>query len=250
MSSLAAMLGTTADELAAIISDEQEKDLAIPEGKFITEEQRAEMLDNHGKRKYDEGKAKAIKDAFDGKDRDSFLNEFKTSILEEANKKPNEKVQELETTIASLQKKYQDKEAEINGLKSSMESEKRMLQIQSSIPEIPESVGISKQEATALYLTGREFKEDGIYLNGKRLTDDIERSIDLQTDVKNWYESKGWGKKPSGRGGGTGGAQGGTPGVPKTMEEYNALLEAKGIEVGSMEANAILAQAAKANPDF
>lgn len=250
MDALAELTGITADELAKAISDEQEVSLETPKGVFITEEQKAEMLDNHGKRKYDEGKSKAMKEAYDGKEKDAFLNELKNSILEEAKLEPNKKVEELNVTVENLRTKLQEKEGEFDGLKSNMAKEKRMLEIQSTIPDIPENVGLSKQEATNLYMLGREFKDDGIYLNGKHLTDEYERSIDVPTDVKNWYEQKGWGKKPAGRGGGTQGAAGGSPAIPKTMEEYNAYLESKGLKEGSMEANAILRQVAEANPEF
>ena len=250
MDSIAAMMGITADVLAKAISDEQEVSLETPKGVFITEEQKAEMLDNHGKRKYDEGRTKEKKEAYDGKEKDAFLKEYANSILEEAKLEPNKKVEELNTTVENLRIKLQEKEGEFDGLKSNMAKEKRMFEIQSSIPDIPESVGISKEEATSLYLSGREFKEDGIYLNGKHLTDEYERSIDLSTDVKSWYEQKGWGAKPAGRGGGTQGATGVNSAIPKTMEEYEAYLEAKGLKEGSMEANAILREAAAANPEL
>lgn len=108
-----ATFGVTADELAQAISDEQEVKLELPEGRFLTTENEAKLLDNHGKKKYDEGKSKTLKDVFDGKTKDDFLNDFKANVLAEANLEPNQKLREKEEILNDLRTKLQNKDNEI-----------------------------------------------------------------------------------------------------------------------------------------
>ena len=99
-------------------------------------------------------------------------------------------------------------------------------------------------------MEGFEFKEDGIYLNGNRLEDDVAKPIDIQTDVKSWIESKGWTiESPKGRGGGSQGGRGGVA-LPRTIEEYEQAIAQKGYQRGSVEANALLKEAAAKHPEI
>lgn len=256
---LANKLNLNVEELTQAIATEEEVDFKLPENlKVMTAEQLEELKDNHGKSRYDAGviasremllKEMSKEAGIDTiKDPNEFLNNYKASVLKEAKAEPNEKISQLETTIETLRGKIEEKDSEMLGLKNSMESEKRLFTIQSQIPDLPESLNLTKQEATALYLQGREFKEDGIYFNGKRLDDEVAKPIDLQTDVKSWIESKGWNAPdPKGRGGGSQGGKGGNS-LPKTMEEYEAEISRKGYHPGSAEARALLATAAEKHP--
>ncbi len=258
---LARKLNLNVEELTQALTTEDEVTFEIPENlKVITSEQLEQLKDNHGKSRYDAGaiagREMLLKDmskeaGFETlKDSSEFLSKFKSSILEEAKAEPNEKITTLENSLKTLQSTVQEKDGMIEQLKSQMAKEKRLLTIQSAIPQLPENLNLTKDEATALYMQGREFKEDGIYLNGKRLEDDIANPVDVVSDVQKWVESKGWNKpEPKGRGGGAQGGKGGST-LPKTMEDYEALVKSKGYNTGSQEALALLQEAAKKHPEI
>lgn len=251
---IAAMYGITADELATNISDEQEVELELPEGRFLTSEQEATLLDNHGKNRYDAGVSKATKDAFDGKSKDDFLADYAkekvTEALEEAKVKPNEKIAELNASLEKLRNDLTEKDTAYETLQNSVQGERKMLEAQSYIPELPESLGLKKAEAAKLLLNGVEIKEDGVYKNGELVKDNMEKAQSLEDFIKESVDQRGWAKVPTGRGGGSGGAggTGGSTSTPKTMEEYEKVLKDKGYHPGSEEAQALLKEAAKETP--
>ena len=173
MDAVAVITGIKADELAQAISDEQEVKLELPKGVFLTEDQKATLLDNHGKKKYDEGKSKTLKEVFEGKAKDDYLNEFKASILEEAKLEPNEKLAEKDNAIKALQDLVKQKETEVETFKSTIESTKRQAQALSNMPKLRDDLGIKPKEALSIILNGVEQTEDGIVKNGKLLVDDL-----------------------------------------------------------------------------
>lgn len=258
---LAKKLNLNVEELTQAISTEDEVEFNLPENlKVYTDEQLEQLKDNHGKTRYDAG-ATASREMLlkemskevgleTVKDSKEFLNQFKASVLKEAKAEPNEKLSQLESTIETLRSTIEAKNNDFESLKSQMAADKRMLEIQSAIPDIPETLNLTKQEATALYMQGREFKEDGIYHNGQRLVDDVANPVPVQEDVKSWIESKGWtlDKKPTGRGGGAQGAT--STSLPKTMEEYESVLKERGIQVGSTEALDLLQTASEKHPQI
>lgn len=251
MDSFAGLLGITADVLAKAISDEQEVEVEIPEGEFLTKEAKETILDNHGKRKYDEGVSKATKDAFDGKSKDDFLKEKIDVALEEAKVEPNKKVQELTNSLETLRGQLTEKDDAFSELQNKMKTKETRLKAQSFIPDLPETTGLSKEEATSLFFMGVEIKEDGIYKNGTLLKDNREAPLTLEQSVKSFVTEKGWDKAPSGRGGGAGNPpNGGNSGLPKTMEEYESAIKEKGFHPGSEEAKSLLAEAAKEAPEI
>lgn len=186
---------------------------------------------------------------FEGKKPEDFLDAYKNKVLSEAKIEPEKKIQEMEQSMENLRSKVTDWEGKYTSLQSEVKSKERDLTIQSLIPEIPETIGLSKAEASLMYKLGREFKEDGIYLNGNKLVDSMEKPVDMQADVKDWFESKGWAKAPEGRGGGAAGGTGGVS-TPKTEEEFHQYLKQKGINLGSAEANALLSKFAEETPEL
>lgn len=246
--SLAAISGIDADVLAQAISDEQEVKLELPKGEFFTEEKKATLLDNHGKRKYDEGVSKATKDAFEGKSKEDFLKEKVEAALEEAKVEPDKKVSELEKSISKLQQKLVDKEDAFTNLQQAMRQKEERINLQSLFPSLPENVGLSSDEATSLFLLSHEIREDGVYKAGILLKDDREAALSKEQAVQDFIKSKGWDKAPSGRGGGAAGQGGSGSTKPATMQEFEAMLKEKGIHAGSAEAQALLQEAAKESP--
>lgn len=184
---------------------------------------------------------------FEGKDPKEFISKFKENILNEANIEPNNKIQELETSNSNLRNLLTEKESEISNIQESYKSESRMNTIKGLIPELPQGLGLTKDEAVSLVTLNLEFKEEGIYKNGELLKDKMESPLALDKYVENYVADKGWNKQPSGRGGGSGG-QGSS--APTSLEEFNSSATEKGLRVGSQEYNALLNQAVKDNPSM
>ncbi len=254
---IAEMIGVKVDELTTAISDETEKKLELPKGRFLNETDEQTLIDNHGKKKYDEGKVKGSKETieslktankleFDGVKPEDFTKAFKTNILEVAKIEPNKKIDELSTDITKLQKLNEDKDLAYETLENSVSKSKTKLKAQSYFPELNKNLGITKEEASSLFFMSHEVKDDGVYKDGTKLKDKLQNDITFESAVKSFATDKGWDKIPGGRGGGAGGAGGAGGGdTPKTMEEFDAHLEAKGINPGSVEANALLATIVK-----
>ncbi|EAR14680.1 hypothetical protein RB2501_01351 [Robiginitalea biformata HTCC2501] len=243
------MSGVKADALAQAISDEQEKELELPEGRFLSKEQEEQLLDNHGKRKYDEGKSKALKDVFEGKDKDSFLEEFKKSVLDEAKLEPSKKIAEKEQALKALQEKYNaDKgewESKTSGLESQITKMRTLTEIAKHLPaELP--AGLTREDATLIVSNNFELKDGEVYQNGEVLRDDLQNPMKFDQVIKDFSEKRGWNAKPTGRGPQPT-YQGGTP---KTYDDFVQYCESKKIQVGSAEANKLMADYAKDNPEF
>ena len=234
MDSIAVMTGIKADVLAQAISDEKEVKLELPKGRFLTEDNEATLLDNHGKKKYDEGISKASRDAFDGKTKEDFLTGFKTSILEEANIEPNQKLTEKEEAFRTLQEKYQ---TDIK-LKDN--------EIDSVFPELKD--GISKLDARILFNATHETKEDGVYKDGKLLVNDIQSPLGLEEAAQLFIKEKGWRKEAPKGHGGKKPSEGGTS--PKSYNDFQKYCESKGINEGSLEAKEYLSTLRAKNPQF
>lgn len=262
---LAKTLGLDVKVLTKAIETEGEV-IELPEGaRFLTKEEVETIKDNHGKTRYDAGKTAGsemlLKELGEKvgftetvKDGEAFIKKYKSSVLEEAKVEPNKKITELETSIENLRTQLTDKDTAYSKLENSISAERTMLNAQSFIPELPESLGLKKAEAANLIMSGVEIKEDGIYKNGSILKDKMEKALSLEDYVKQSVTERGWGTKPVGRGGGSGGAGGagggGSTELPKTMAEFESQLKEKGIHPGSEQAQSLLADAAKETPEI
>lgn len=248
LDTVAVITGIKADELAQAISDEQEVKLELPKGKFLTPENEAKLLDNHGKRKYDEGKSKTLKEIFDGKDKDTFLNEFKTSILKDAKLEPNEKLTQAEKTINALKENLTAKEEEVLRIKNESENTKKRAQALSTLPTLREDLGIKKTEALDIILSSIEQKEDGIYKNGQLVVNEHHEAVSLNDFLSQEVNSRGWVKKQIQGHGGKEGKQ--TGAAPKSYSDFQKICESKGWNEGSHEAKQYLKSVMVKNPDF
>lgn len=254
--SLANLLKFDVEELTKVITTEGDVDFKLPDGvKVFSNEDLESIKDNHGKTRYDAGKLAgnemllkelSEKVGFETpiKDMDSFITNYKSEVLKDANIEPGKKIKDLETSLEKVQGLLTDKENEISTIQSSYKQKETKLSAQSLFPDIPENVGLNKAEATSLYFMSHEIKDDGIYKNGERQKDGHEKAYDLKQSISEFVTEKKWNATPSGRGGGAGG-QGEPNGKPKTMEDYESYLKDKGINVGSVEANALLANMAE-----
>lgn len=246
-----ATLGVTADELAKAISDEQEVKMEFPQGRFLTKEQEETLLDNHGKQRYDAGKSKALKDAYDGKTKDEFLNEYKTSILEDAKIEPNKKLSEKEQALKALQDKYESDrkewESKYGNLENQLNGIKTTSEIAKYLPnELPK--GLTREDATMIVTNSLEFKDGQVYKNGEILRDDLQNPITMDKAIASFVEERGWNvQTPKGRGPQKPNYNGSDP---KNYEEFVQLCESKGISPGSVEGKSLLKTFADKNPEF
>lgn len=250
MDSIAVMIGIEADVFAQAISNESETQLELPKGRFLTTENEATLLDNHGKKKYDEGKNKATKELFDGKDKDTYMSEYKDSILEEAKIEPNEKLKDVETRLETLQSKYetdiQTEKLQNQTLNEKLNSITRNSLLQNAMPELIETV--SKNDAITLFNSTHEFKEDGIYKNGQLLVNDMQANLNQEQALASFISEKGWKKEALGGHGGKKPSFNGAK--PKTYAEFEKYCEGKNIALGGEEANKLVKEFASTNDGF
>ncbi|MEO0572585.1 MAG: hypothetical protein AAF039_12840 [Bacteroidota bacterium] len=248
---LAAKLGINADELAQAISDEQEKDLELPEGRFLTKDNEDKLLDNHGKTRYDAGKSKALKDVFDGKTKEEYLEQYKSSILEDAKIEPNKKLSEKDKALKAMQDKYEsdkkDWESKYGILETQLTGIKTKSEINKYLPnELP--MGLTRDDATMIVANHLEFKEGQVLRNGEVLRDDYQNPLTQEQAVTSFVEERKWNvQKPTGRGAQKPNYNGA---APKNYEEFVQLCESKGIEPGSIEGKNLMKGYAEKNPEF
>lgn len=187
---------------------------------------------------------------FDGKKSKDFIDAFKTQILDNANIEPNNRISELESSLTNTSKSLQEKELEIENIKSGFHKEKTRLKAESLIPELPKGLGLDKKEATDLFFMNYEVKSDGVYKGDVRLVNQTTAEpFKLEEVVNTFVSDRGWNKQPSGRGG-AGGGTGGSPSSISTLDEFNLAASEKGFNVGSKDYNAFLAEVVKENPEI
>jgi hypothetical protein len=187
---------------------------------------------------------------FEGKKSDDFILAYKSEILKNANILPDKRIQELETTLEQVNASLSDKDIEFNNLKSGYSLEKNRFKAESYIPELPQAIGLSKSEATDLFFLKNEIKEDGIYKDGVRqINTTTAEPITLENAVSGFVSERGWNVTPSGRGGGSGGSASTAPSI-STFDQFESLAKEKGLNVGSQQYNALLADTVKANPEL
>ena len=241
---IAGMLGLNAEDFAKGWTSEEEVDVTIADGRFLTVEQENTLKDNHGKTRYDAG-AEASRDmllkdmskkvGFEEsiKDSDKWIDAFKKNILDEAKIEPNQKLEEANTSIEKLRGQITEKDSDYLLLQKKVTENQVKFDVKSFIPNIPENLGISK--------------EDGVYKNGSLLKDNLEKALTTEESVNSFITDRKWNvENPKGRGNGSGKGKG----TPTTMEDYEATLQEKGFRPGSAEANALLSEIAKEHPEI
>lgn len=255
---LAGALNLKAEELAQVLTSEEEVEFNLPEGDFYSKSDIETLKDNHGKERYDAGKTAGYEISFKElskasgietvKSGEDFIKSYKSRVLEEAKIEPEKKVKELSESMEKLQKQLESKDKEIQDIQSSVKQKETRYEIQSMIPDIPETLGLSKKEAADLFFMNFEVKEDGIYKGDQLLKDNLERPISKEQAINNFVSERGWNKPVSGRGGGANAGNTKTP--IRTFDDYEKELKEKGYHPGSAEANALLSEIAKENPEI
>lgn len=257
---LAGKLKLDAEALAQTIASEEEATLELPEGDFYAKTDIETLKDNYGKERYEAGKVAEREVTYKNlsrevgletiKDHSEFVKAYQDKILKDAKVEPEKKVAELSESVSKLQKQLEEKDGEIQNIQNSVKQKETDYKLASSFPDLPEGLGLTKAEAMSLFKMNMEVKEDGVYKNGQLLKDNLERPLSLEQAVSSYVTEKGWTKPepPKGRGGGAGNQ----PAKPTitTIEEFESHLKEKGLTTGSAEANALLTEIAKENPEI
>jgi hypothetical protein len=260
---LAGALKLNVEDLTKVLTSQEEQDLELPKLEVFTETEfesfKENLKDSHGKAKYDEGKtasremllkemSKEVGFETSVKDPNEFINKFKNSILETAKVEPNKKVQELETSLSNLQSKLDEKDNEISKILNQTKEKETRFKVQSLFPDLSDKIGLNQEDMTTLFFNkGYEIKDDGVYKDGQILKDARENTLKLNEVVTGFISERKWNveQQPSGRGGGAQG-KGGSSNLPTSLAEYESYIKEKGIAIGSVEANALLREVAKA----
>lgn len=257
---LAKALKLDVKELTQAIETE-DAEFSVPEGRFLTPEQEGQLLDNHGERKYIEG-AKAAKEmqlkemsdklGFEErvKDPEKLLEAYKKKILEEAKAEPNDKIKTLEESLETLRAKIGEKNTEIETLKNDYSKKVDKLEIQSYFTGVPEDKGITPEEAASLFLMKHETKEDGIYLDGKILQDDMAKPLTKKAAVEKFISDRGWNAEDFKGNAGKSGDSTKTKTTFSSYEEWEQHAEEKYGSVSNVNAQSELKAIVDKDPSF
>lgn len=255
---IAGRLNLDVEALTKNLASEEEAEIKIPEGKLYSDEDIETLKNNHGKDRYEAGKTAEREVTYKNlsreagletiKDPSEFMKAYQAKILKDAKIEPEAKVKELTSDLEKLQAQIQEKEKAFTDLENSHKSEKTKFTVQSKL-KVPETLGLSQEEATSLFFMNHEVKDDGVYKNGELMKDHLARPIPVEQAAEMFVADKGWNvETPKGRGGGAKGEGGKTK--ITTFEEFEKDLEAKGINPNSAEAQAYLQEVAKESPEI
>lgn len=260
---LAGMLGITSEELDTGIASETEAQFEIPAGKLYSETDIQTLTDNSSREGYDRGalasREMVLKDmsrevgleniAKDGK---SFIESYKAEILKDVSTEPSEKITELETTVSELRNKLTEKEGEFTTYQSKVAQDQRNNTLKGLIPNLADKIGLSQDEALNLFLSNYEISNDGVKKDGETLFDDLRNPITPEKALESWIGEKGWNTLEDKSKGGRLDQKNRKDqySTPKSIDDFQSALSERGLTEGSMEANALFQEMAKANPEI
>ena len=182
---------------------------------------------------------------FEGKTIKNLTDALSAKILADAKVEPNEKIQELKTSLEKLQSRYDtdtgSKEEEILRLKSEVNNFNTNEKLSGYLPK--ELKGVTqKQFITLMKSEGYEFaEEDGNFvgkLNGKTLKDPTERPLPPDQIALKYATDNNWIEGAPGRGGGS--EVPGSKGKWKSMNEKMKYLEENKIKTDDPEWDEII----------
>ncbi|HEY8969330.1 MAG TPA: hypothetical protein VIM64_09555 [Puia sp.] len=253
------------EDITALVDPEEEKTIDIPALKVYTEEEFTEVSNNlkeSGKGAHTKaGRELAIKDLkektgleFDGKDPETFLNQYKEKVIAEAKIPASEAAKQWEAE----KKQLQDKLTAADQRAASLESDKKMAQFDATLlRSFPaerktdlsddDRLTLVKTKITENTVDGKTFYE----YKGKRLQDDKVNDLSLSDAVAHVFKEEKWIGEAV-----TGGTQkpalGGSAGktVYKGMTEIRESWKTRGISETSEAALAEIRQAKADNPQF
>lgn len=253
---IARLIGKDVNELKDIISKQEEIEIEIPQGSFISELDLNSLKTTLKQEGYKEGKTagsemtiKEIKRItgleFEGKDHETLVKKLQEKVLTEAKIEPEKKVKELSTSLESLQQKYQAditaKEAELSNMKGILKNK----EIDGLLMKhVPGNLNAIKPDQ-ALLLFKNDYKVDidennnlVVMKDGKVLKDQLEKPIPVQNVMNEYITSQGW----TGSRGGQGGSDKGGAGSSefKTINDLFKHMEKSGIDPTSNDGMALI----------
>lgn len=206
-----------ADVLQKAIESEDETSLEFIEGSFVSNEDLETLktsVKNEGKKEgqtigYDFA-MKDLKGDFgleiEGKDRKVIAEAIKTNILADANKKPDAKIQELNTSLENLRNTYTEEKSTWEQEKQKYSGEIKDVKITSELlRELPEVKGLNKKQFATLVKTEFDFDLDEnqnliAKKNGQPIKDNMEKPIPVSSILTDYATQNGW-FSSNGRGG-------------------------------------------------
>lgn len=254
---IAGMLNLNVEELTKGMTSENDVEIEMPNLKMFKPTELETLLDNRGKERYDIGRTAEREIVYKElskeigvdtiKNHKDFVGAYKNLILDEAKIEPDKKLDEANKSINNLREQITNKDNDYLVLQKKVTANQIRFDVKSFIPKMPEGLGISKEDAASLFFNSHEVKEDGVYKNGTLLKDNLEKPLSTQESVNSFITDRKWNSiDPKGRGNGSGGSKTN----PKTMEDFEATCKEKGFATGSAEANALLSEIAKENPEI
>lgn len=243
-----------ADVLQKAIDSEDEQSLEFVEGSFVSDgdlEATKSKVRNEGKAEgqtigYDFAMKDLKKDFgidIEGKDRKVIGEAIKTNILADANKKPDAKILELETSLGNLRTTFDTEKATWEQSESKFKGQLKDISVMSELQKsTPDIKGLNIGQFTTLVKSEYQFDfdESGVLFakkNGQPVKDKMEQVIPVKNILTDYATQNGW-FSSNGRGGGDN--QGGGSAEFKTVNDVYKHMEASNIQPDSTEGEKLL----------
>lgn len=203
-----------ADVLQKAIDSKDEQSLEFIEGSFVSDGDLNTLKTGQFKAGSKEGQTigydfamKDVKKDFnieiEGKDRAKIVEAINTKILADANKKPDAKISELNTSVENLRQELSTGKKAWETAENSYKGQLKGVSITSKLQiESPDVTGVSKNQFITLAKTeyNFDFDDDNVlvgFKNGKPIKNKMEQNIpakDILTDYatqNGWFDSDG-----------------------------------------------------------
>jgi hypothetical protein len=259
------------EDLKKALSDENETDVAIPDGLSVFTKEELEERDNNSRSDgistgkeigiKEVKKAAGLPDDAPSKDPAKVAQAIMDKANAESKTKPDEKVKELTTQLDLLKKSMEEKEGEIGKLKNEITGAGLDRQILTSLPKNRASTLTDAEYLTLIKSAISIEQSDGgitVKKDGQVLRNDTTKApISLNDAINNlfterkWVEASAGGAAAGGRGAGD--ASGGAAGIFTKRSEVIAHYEKMGKSVNGADGQEIinkLAELKKADESF
>jgi hypothetical protein len=243
-----------ADVLQKAIDSEDEQSLEFVEGSFVSDGDLETLKTGQFKSGKKEGETvgydfamKDLKKDFgievEGKDRKIIGDAIKANILADANKKPDAKIIELETSLGNLRGTFDTEKLNWEQSESKYKGQLRDISVMSELQKsTPDIKGLNMVQFTTLVKSEYDFDFDdsGILIakkNGQPVKNKMEQNIPVKDILTDYATQNGW-FSSNGRGGGDN--QGDNKGDFKTVNDVYKHMEASNIQPNSPEGEKLL----------
>lgn len=243
-----------AEVLQEAIDSTDEMSIEFVEGRFVTDgdlETMKSTVKSEGSREgqtigYDFAMKDLKKDfglEIEGKDRKTIAEAIKTNILADANKKPDAKIQELNTSLENLRNTYNTDKSVWEQSETSYKGKLKDISIMSELQKnIPDVQGLNKNQFATLVKSefDFDFDENNVLIakkNGQPVKDTMEKLVPVNSILTDYATQNGW-FKSDGRNGKN--EQGKNTGEFKTINDVYEHMETNNIQPNSKEGEKLL----------